>query len=118
MTSSYNPTSAFNTAAERVRNLTGYDDPGMKLLAYSLYKQAKVGDVTGSRPVLDPEGKMKFDAWTLVKGMAHQEADARYLNCSDHMIQGMPLNRENLALLEMIKEKLGLDKSYLSSLWR
>ncbi|CAZ85774.1 unnamed protein product [Tuber melanosporum] len=118
MTSRYNPTSAFYTAAESVGNLAGYDDPGVKLLAYSLYKQTRVGDVTGSRPLLDPESKMKFDAWTLVKGMTHQEADARYLNCSEHMVQGVPLNPENSALLGAIKEKLGVNKPYLSSLWR
>lgn len=51
-----------------------------KLRAYSLFKQATVGDVDGSRPgVFDMVGRAKYDAWAGVKGMSKQDAMAAYV---------------------------------------
>ncbi len=67
-------------AAEAVNALT--EDPGndMKLKLYGLYKQATVGDATGSRPsFMDFVGRAKYDAWAERKGMSTSDAEAAYL---------------------------------------
>merc|ERR1711934_1080883 len=51
-----------------------------KLAAYSLFKQATVGDVNTSRPgMFDFAGKSKWDAWEARKGMSAEEAKAEYI---------------------------------------
>lgn len=51
-----------------------------KLRAYSLYKQATIGDVQGSRPgFFDQVGRAKYDAWTGVKGMEKSAAMNAYV---------------------------------------
>jgi diazepam-binding inhibitor (GABA receptor modulating acyl-CoA-binding protein) len=48
---------------------------------YALYKQATLGDVTGSRPgMFDLKGGAKFDAWTARKGMSKEDAMQEYIN--------------------------------------
>jgi acyl-CoA-binding protein len=50
------------------------------LFLYAHYKQATTGDVSGNRPsMLDVIGRMKFDAWTKLKGINKTEAEARYI---------------------------------------
>jgi diazepam-binding inhibitor (GABA receptor modulator, acyl-CoA-binding protein) len=53
-----------------------------KLKAYSLYKQATVGDVNIDRPsgMFDFEGKAKWDAWSALKGMSKEEAMQKYID--------------------------------------
>ncbi len=47
---------------------------------YKYYKQATVGDVTGSRPgMLKQKARAKFDAWTSVKGTSKGDAEAAYV---------------------------------------
>jgi acyl-CoA-binding protein len=47
---------------------------------YGLYKQAKEGDVKGSRPgMLDPKGRAKWDAWSSRKGMTAEAARDAYI---------------------------------------
>lgn len=48
---------------------------------YGLYKQATMGDATGTRPgFTDIAGRMKFDAWTALKGKSHDEAMQEYID--------------------------------------
>jgi pimeloyl-ACP methyl ester carboxylesterase/acyl-CoA-binding protein len=51
----------------------------MKLKMYALYRQAKDGDVQGSRPgMMDVVGRFKYDAWAELKGMSREDAMRRY----------------------------------------
>ncbi|HEX4326063.1 MAG TPA: acyl-CoA-binding protein [Burkholderiales bacterium] len=48
---------------------------------YGLYKQASMGDNTGARPgFTDMAGRMKFDAWTALKGKSSDEAMQEYID--------------------------------------
>ena len=60
--------------------LTRAPDNATLLELYALYKQATVGDVTGSRPgMLDFKGRAKFDAWEKKKGLARDAAQNAYV---------------------------------------
>jgi acyl-CoA-binding protein len=51
------------------------------LALYGLYKQATVGDISGSRPgMLDLKGRAKFDAWADRKGLSRDEARRAYVD--------------------------------------
>jgi pimeloyl-ACP methyl ester carboxylesterase/acyl-CoA-binding protein len=51
----------------------------MKLKMYGLFRQAKDGDVQGKRPgMMDVVGRLKYDAWAELKGVAREEAMRRY----------------------------------------
>ena len=70
----------FESAQQRVKQLTRTPGPEQLLALYSLYKQATVGDVTGSRPgMLDFKGRAKFDAWSERRGMAKAVAMQAYV---------------------------------------
>ncbi|HET7475523.1 MAG TPA: acyl-CoA-binding protein [Dermatophilaceae bacterium] len=74
----------FRQAVEAVNGLA--KDPGNDTLLrlYAYYKQATVGDVAGSRPgFTNPVGRAKYDAWSAVKGMSTQEAQAAYVAEAD-----------------------------------
>lgn len=59
-----------------------------KLHAYSLYKQATVGDVQGSQPwAVQLEARAKWDAWNANKGMSKEDAMKAYI---DHVAKGDP----------------------------
>lgn len=48
---------------------------------YALYKQATVGDNSGTRPgFTDIAGRMKFDAWDAIKGKSADEAMQEYVD--------------------------------------
>ncbi len=52
----------------------------MKLKMYALYRQAKDGDAHGKRPgMMDIVGRLKYDAWTDLKGTSREEAMRRYV---------------------------------------
>jgi acyl-CoA-binding protein len=54
--------------------------PKVQLALYGLFKQVKLGDVTGKRPgALDLRGRAKYDAWAACQGMSHDEAVLGYL---------------------------------------
>ncbi len=73
--------SRFRQAAEDSKQLPKRPDNNTLLKLYSLYKQATVGDVTGSRPGgFDMEGKMKSDAWARQKGKAGEAAMQEYID--------------------------------------
>ena len=72
--------SEFEAAAARVQQLTGRPGNDDLLSLYALYKQATVGDVTGSRPsVFDLKARAKFDAWTKVRGLSPEQARTDYI---------------------------------------
>ncbi len=50
------------------------------LALYALYKQASVGDATGSRPgMFDVKGRAKWDAWAEKKGTSREVAADQYI---------------------------------------
>ena len=52
----------------------------VQLDLYGLFKQASVGDVSGSRPgMFDMKGRAKYDAWDKRKGMSTDEAMDAYI---------------------------------------
>ena len=56
---------SFEEAQKRVKTLTESPGNDELLELYALFKQATVGDVSGSRPgMLEFKGRAKFDAWT------------------------------------------------------
>jgi acyl-CoA-binding protein len=47
---------------------------------YALFRQARDGDVQGKRPgMMDVVGRLKYDAWAELKGVAREEAMRRYV---------------------------------------
>lgn len=55
--------------------------PASLLKLYALYKQATVGDASGSRPgALNFKGRAKFDAWAEVKGASSDDAMNQYID--------------------------------------
>jgi acyl-CoA-binding protein len=70
----------FNTAAEEVKSLPKRPDDKTMLSLYAFYKQATLGDVTGSRPGgFDMVGKAKYDAWAKLKGTSKDMAMQAYI---------------------------------------
>lgn len=52
-----------------------------KLTAYSLFKQATVGDVAGDRPgALEFIARAKYDAWAKLKGVSKEKAMQQYID--------------------------------------
>ena len=53
---------------------------------YAFYKQATVGDVSGSRPgMLDLKGRAKYDAWSKKKGVSKDDAMTKYVALVDRL---------------------------------
>ncbi|KAL7559457.1 hypothetical protein ACA910_017473 [Epithemia clementina (nom. ined.)] len=73
--------SQFDAAAEAARTeLPSSLSNDVKGQIYGLYKQATVGDVTGSRPsLLQFTAQSKYDAWNKVKGLSPEEAMTQYI---------------------------------------
>jgi diazepam-binding inhibitor (GABA receptor modulating acyl-CoA-binding protein) len=70
----------FADAQARIKPITGLGNDVL-LEMYALYKQATVGDATGSRPgMLDVKGRAKFDAWAKRKGMTKDAAMQAYID--------------------------------------
>jgi len=79
-------TDPFLDAQERVKKLRTRPANSELLDLYGLFKQATEGDARGSRPgLLDPKGRAKFDAWTARKGVAQDDAKARYVRLVDDL---------------------------------
>ena len=73
-------TDDFSAAQVRVKQLSRTPDSGELLELYALYKQATVGDATGSRPgMMDIKGRAKFDAWAARKGTSKDAAMEQYI---------------------------------------
>jgi acyl-CoA-binding protein len=72
--------SAFEQAQKDVHTLSRKPDSTDLLDLYALFKQAKDGDVSGERPgMLNIAGRLKYDAWAKLKGMAKADAEAAYV---------------------------------------
>lgn len=70
----------FVDAQARIKPITGLGNDVL-LEMYALYKQATVGDVSGSRPgMMDMKGRAKYDAWTKRKGMTKDAAMQAYID--------------------------------------
>jgi acyl-CoA-binding protein len=70
----------FEAAVRDVRSLPNEPGTAELLELYALYKQATVGDVTGTRPgVFDVRARAKHDAWATARGLSTDEAMARYV---------------------------------------
>lgn len=76
----------FEDAQARVKQLRETPSNDDLLELYALYKQATVGDVSGSRPgMLDLKGRAKFDAWSKKKGTGKEDAMTRYVTLVDRL---------------------------------
>jgi diazepam-binding inhibitor (GABA receptor modulator, acyl-CoA-binding protein) len=70
----------FEVAAAEVQKLPKRPDDKTLLTLYAFYKQATIGDVTGSRPGgFDIVGKSKYDAWAKLKGTSKEMAMQAYI---------------------------------------
>jgi diazepam-binding inhibitor (GABA receptor modulating acyl-CoA-binding protein) len=70
----------FQAAQARVKQLPQTPASNELLDLYALFKQATVGDVSGSRPgMLDFKGRAKYDAWATRKGTAKNDAMQAYV---------------------------------------
>ena len=79
-------TEQFSSAQDRVKTLKKTPSTDELLQLYSLYKQATVGYVSGSRPgMLDMKGRAKYDAWTKVRGTQKDDAMQRYVALVDRL---------------------------------
>jgi acyl-CoA-binding protein len=67
-------------AQQDVNKLSKKPNNDNLLFLYAHYKQATAGDVSGKRPgMLEVIDRMKFDAWTKIKGMSKADAEAKYI---------------------------------------
>jgi acyl-CoA-binding protein len=70
----------FQEAQARIKPITGLSNDTM-LELYALFKQATVGDATGSRPgIIDVRGRAKYDAWSRRKGLTKDAAMQAYID--------------------------------------
>ncbi len=68
----------FADAQARIKPVSVGTDVQLDL--YGLFKQATVGDVSGSRPgMLDVRGRAKYDAWAKRKGVTKDAAMEQYI---------------------------------------
>jgi diazepam-binding inhibitor (GABA receptor modulator, acyl-CoA-binding protein) len=71
----------FDQAVARVDGLPSSPPQDVMLELYGLFKQARAGDVRGSRPGrMDLRGRAKYDAWASRKGMSRSEAMRAYID--------------------------------------
>ena len=72
--------SAFEQAQKDVHTLSRKPDNADLLDLYAYFKQATDGDVKGERPgMLNITGRLKYDAWAKLGGMAKADAEAAYV---------------------------------------
>ena len=76
----------FEASAQAVQELSKRPDDATLLKLYSLYKQATVGNVSGSRPgFIDFVGRAKHDAWAELKETAKDDAMRAYIALVDEL---------------------------------
>lgn len=83
----------FDKAQVDVKNLkkTPSNDELLKL--YAFYKQATIGDVTGSRPgMLKVKDRAKYDAWAGIKGTDSDKAKNDYVSLVETLISNYGVN--------------------------
>ena len=78
----------FSDAQARVKRLSRQPATDELLTLYGLYKQATVGDVSGTRPgMLDFKGRAKYDAWRRHRGRDRAECRVEYVRVVDELVQ-------------------------------
>jgi acyl-CoA-binding protein len=81
-------TESFAEAQVKVKTLKAAPSNEDLLELYSLFKQATVGDVQGSRPgMLDFKGRAKFDAWAKKKGTGKDAAMTSYVALVERLLK-------------------------------
>lgn len=76
----------FDSAQERVKQLSSRPSNEDLLELYALFKQATAGDVTGKRPgMLDLKGRAKYDAWAGKKGRSKDDAMQAYVRVVERL---------------------------------
>ncbi len=76
----------FEAAQSAVKQLPRTPAPNELLALYGWYKQATVGDVSGSRPgPLDFKGRAKYDAWAARRGETRAVAVDRYVELAQQL---------------------------------
>ena len=81
-------TESFDDAQKRVKTLKESPSNDELLELYALFKQATVGDVSGSRPgMMDFKGRAKFDAWTKKKSTTKDGAMAAYVALVNRLVK-------------------------------
>ena len=72
----------FDQAVLESKDLSDRPSQGTLLQLYSLYKQAKEGDVNVGPPAnpFDFVAKAKYEAWEALKGKSKEEAMNEYIN--------------------------------------
>ena len=81
-------TESFDDAQKRVKTLKEAPSNDELLELYALFKQATVGDVSGSRPgMMDFKGRAKFDAWTKKKGTSKDGAMTAYVALVNRLVK-------------------------------
>ncbi len=79
----------FETATQEVQKLSKKPGNDVLLKLYAYYKQATVGDVSGSRPgMTDFAGRAKYDAWARVKGTGRDQAMQAYIELAAKLKAG------------------------------
>lgn len=69
----------FQQATQRAQTLPSQPRE-IQLELHGLYRQATLGDVSGSRPaVFDVEGRARFDVWSRRRGMSRTDAMRAYV---------------------------------------
>ncbi|WP_176061181.1 acyl-CoA-binding protein [Paraburkholderia sp. BCC1876] len=72
---------AFDTAVAGVGGIRRPLAPAIMLRLRALYKQARVGDISGDRPAMtDVVGRAKYDTWAALRGTAREVAMSDYVS--------------------------------------
>ncbi|WP_099547915.1 acyl-CoA-binding protein [Pseudomonas sp. 2995-3] len=81
----------FDSAVEAVKRLSKRPADDELVELYGLYKQSTQGDNDSARPgFTDFAGKAKWEAWNKLKGTSQREAQNRYIELANSLI-----NRES-----------------------
>jgi acyl-CoA-binding protein len=76
----------FEAAVAASTSLPSKPDNDTMLKIYSLFKQAKEGDVSGKRPgFTNPVGRAKYDARVALKGVSSDDAKQQYIDLIDSL---------------------------------
>ena len=74
-------TDAFEKAQQDVKTLTKRPRNDDLAFLYGHFKQASVGDVTGSKPGrFDLVGRAKYDSWAKLSGLSKEDAMRHYID--------------------------------------
>lgn len=77
----------FEQAAKDITPVVGVPVEEM-LELYALFKQAKFGDNTTSKPgIFDPKGRKKWEVWTSKKGMTKEAAMKLYVEIVNRLLE-------------------------------